>query len=1397
MVEMGLAPIYRYYTADLLTNEILAEIPFRGVSYERAIKSAGGFSGSIPVIEATKAMDIYESTMPGNTALYVVRNGVCVWGGIIWSRAYDVVGRVLNVTASEFPSYFYHRRFWKTWGHDYGSTLTITDGEIYAQLDNGSSSSALKSGASVKLDFDDPSNDRYNGFYVISTTPTPTTDAFGLDNSQVLSTINVISRTDNIVTAITEKDHGLAVNDSVSLTFTGTAGEEFTGTHVVLSVGGSEGTVFTFHMGGANTPETDVVGSVSRPIPDGTYQNVTVSVRTDTYDYVRSMVESVFSDFVGIDFPNVYIEPGISYNFEVIEKEAVDGVATLKTAEPHDLAPGQAVQVKNVDPMFDGEFYVTETRAVDEFSYELGGSVPATPVVVQSESIERVSATDGVVTVTTLEPHAFLVGQTVEIETGTTEGGVGPMLNGVFTISEVVSSTKFKYSSGYPTTIPEIVYDPATASSETRRNYVENPSFEVDVSGWTAGVGVTRARTTSEYYVGAASLQVTYGATGVVSTANYSIPSTSGVSYTASMYVKGTAGGIVTLTAEKSGVLATSGPIALDGTWLRLSATFAGPVSGNSVALVLSSSAAQTVYIDAVLLEQGTVPTDYFDGNSTDTPAHTYTWAGTANASASIETHHIDVISAKITGNTVTLTTTEPPDFTDGASVIVDGVYPQISIAEKSFDAASSKATITTDREHNLQVGDLVDISGLRDYSSINARQVSGTEVVLHTNLSHNIFIGDVVNITDMKDSYVLTNKKIATNVATLTTSKAHNLAINDVVDVSNIFDTYSITNKILTDNVATLTINVPVGSGHNFSVNDSVTISGISDTANVISKVTENNVAILTTDFPHNFLENDDIVVSGLGAPFDGEFKVSSFTDTRITYGIEGDLTDQIPLTAANGTIVSARSVFNGDFAISGVTATTISYNRSANNVLTEPVTTGVALGYSLLNGSYSVTGIPATNKFTYAVTAYDLPEAAIVPITEEQSLIPLATTDSIHTGEHTVTKVSRNTFTFTQSGISNAVALENTSGVVSVDSIFNGTSLSISARTEDTFSYSLTAPSNILETPANSLAYVVAPTIYNGSFTLTSVNPDLNTIEYSKSHIDMPATSIQGYGTATVNPLAIVSTFGPFPGNSDIGVKFSDKSYSGKRVLPTPYRGFELVNVGEALSKYSDSIDGFEYRIDCSYDAETNQFNKTFVLLPIDFPNPPAAGEVSPISRFGADKLVFEYPGNIINLTIDESAENSATRFFAVGESDLGPDAGPPFSAASANGLLRGVESARKWPLLDDDEKVPDVDDDGILYGYANRYLSEARPPDAKLSLSVNGSLQPSVGLYAPGDWCSLIVDDQFILERLQSNLEPRDSVIVRKIDVIKVSVPDGTTFPEKVDLTLVPEWEVDKRG
>ena len=163
---------------------------------------------------------------------------------------------------------------------------------------------------------------------------------------------------------------------------------------------------------------------------------------------------------------------------------------------------------------------------------------------------------------------------------------------------------------------------------------------------------------------------------------------------------------------------------------------------------------------------------------------------------------------------------------------------------------------------------------------------------------------------------------------------------------------------------------------------------------------------------------------------------------------------------------------------------------------------------------------------------------------------------------------------------------------------------------------------------------------------------------------------------------------------------------------------------------------------------------------------------------------------------MTFTESAENAATRFFAVGETDLGPDVGPNISIASATELLNGSEG-RRWPILDDSEDIEGVDDELILYSYAKRYLSEAEPPVADITVNVNGSLEPEIGSYNPGDWCTVVVDDNFVRARLSTYLEPRSDVLLRKIESIAVTVPDGTTFPEVVDLTLIPEWEVDRRA
>lgn len=652
-----LVPTYRYFTTDLLTNTLLAEIPFTGVSYERAIKGAGAFSGSIPVIPNTNSMDLYDNTMPGKTGLYVVRDGECVWGGIIWSRSYNVKERTLSIGANEFTSYFHHRNIWKTWTHDYGATVVVSGGVATATLDSGYTF-PFSAGSPVLVEFYEVDNFSYNGYYTILASPAPT--------------------------------------DST----------------------------FRFSVG----------------IPNGTYALTTITVRTDTYDYIRQLLDDILIDFTGIAFPNDEIEPGLSVGVQISNKALSNNVATLTTNTAHDLSPGQVVTVDNVGIPFDGSFIITSTPTTSSFRYETTGS------------------------------------------------NVG---------STVVSS-----------------------------------------------------------------------------------------------------------------------------------------------------------------------------------PVRT------------------------------------------------------------------------------------------------------------------------------------VTQKKIEVYVATLTTSVAHG-----------------------------------------FSVGQAAVISGVDDPA-------------------------------------------------------------------------GTSYVFDGTQVITAVTA----------------------------------------NTFSFAVAGEDV-------------------------------------------------------------------------------------------------ALMSAP----------------------------------GGATAQVIPVVISSTYGPFPANSDIQIEYSTDEYSGVNVANKLYRGFELRNAGEELDEYSDALEGFEYRVDCYYDAETSSFSRQFVLIPIDFPNPPAPGQVSPISRFGADQLVFEYPGNIVDVTIDESSDEAATRFWVVGKlPGLGEDASEPYAAAAATELLQAG-----WPIIDQEETRADIEDEELLYAQAKRYLEEHRPPIADIKVDVNGSLQPVVGTYAPGDWCSIIVDDEFVRMRLASDLEPRDTVIVRKIDKIKVTVPDAPSFPEKVTLDLVAEWLVDKVG
>ena len=106
-----MATTYRYLFADLLTNDLLGELPLTGVSFNQQLNQAGTLQGHLLLSGVNSAgLNVDASTIPARCAIYVDRNGTLVWGGVIWGRDYNSANQTLTITAREFESYFERRR---------------------------------------------------------------------------------------------------------------------------------------------------------------------------------------------------------------------------------------------------------------------------------------------------------------------------------------------------------------------------------------------------------------------------------------------------------------------------------------------------------------------------------------------------------------------------------------------------------------------------------------------------------------------------------------------------------------------------------------------------------------------------------------------------------------------------------------------------------------------------------------------------------------------------------------------------------------------------------------------------------------------------------------------------------------------------------------------------------------------------------------------------------------------------------------------------------------------------------------------------------------------------------------------------------------------------------------
>jgi hypothetical protein len=293
---------------------------------------------------------------------------------------------------------------------------------------------------------------------------------------------------------------------------------------------------------------------------------------------------------------------------------------------------------------------------------------------------------------------------------------------------------------------------------------------------------------------------------------------------------------------------------------------------------------------------------------------------------------------------------------------------------------------------------------------------------------------------------------------------------------------------------------------------------------------------------------------------------------------------------------------------------------------------------------------------------------------------------------------------------------------------------------------------------------------------------------------------------------PIVEAYTGGPFKYNSDIGITFNEDAFAGlnetQKIETEAIRGYELLTFKEIIDTYSEDEFGFDYRIDCSYNSTTNIFSKQFMFLPLVPQSLDAAivnnyggtlpdDELGTIEDFGATNLIFEYPGNISEVSMDESLEEGATRVWTQGNDEtLSDDASQPYAGIGDNVFLN-----RGWPIFDKVVKKDKISKGRALYNSARSILGQSQMPVSTFTIKVNGSIDPVVSSYKPGDWCVIVIDDLFIQKRLESYYENKgDSarvVLLRKISKIEVNVPINPGFPEEVTITLVTEPGIDING
>lgn len=686
-----------------------------------------------------------------------------------------------------------------------------------------------------------------------------------------------------------------------------------------------------------------------------------------------------------------------------------------------------------------------------------------------------------------------------------------------------------------------------------------------------------------------------------------------------------------------------------------------------------------------------------------------------------------------------------------------------------AFSVVGGRVTLTTLEDHGLTVGDEIVVDAGRPY---NSKSVSGTDMDIFDETEYVDEVLDSKRFMYKRDSatndFWYFERDIVSNgveyqpspekwIAKIQTETPHNYLEKGKVKVQGLAFPYDGVFEILA---------LPTGSQLTYVLDRK---------SNIVSKTSRGGVVFMYTKTAHGFKAGETVRIENYGSPENAG-------------GYSGDWT-----------ITNAPDAFRFSFRKTVATTRTLQFDAKSTTITVNSTGSGTPVDGLVVGMIISCAGIASKAKIVEISPGNDTSKIRISAETTSSKknisrnvtaalnnpyVLTIASIDSLSTkmqvsgtGIPSGTVIKDIKKDETTNGTNHKVEISN-----AVTVALNNSSATFRTAASFTRTYSDTAGTDT-NPPATATAKIISSLAFGPTKkSRGEITTQTNTIEVS------------GGGTVFVGPRAYIASYGGFGDNSDIGLGFVEETNSGV-LLPRkePYLGSNLLSVGEILEEVAAGPLGFEYRIDCGFDAATQKFTRTMVLSGYNYPEEPDDSDVRSIAALGADKYIFDYPGNISSFSISESAENAATRFWVTGsDGGVGSEGAQPMAGASSERYLRDG-----WPILDATEQIDAEASSTGLYFQAYNFLNESLPPIDDLSVSVNGSMDPEVGTYVPGDWCSLAFDDEFIRLRLASDQEPRNDILVRKIYAFKVDVPDAYGVPEKVDLELVKDEEAEIIG